>query len=725
MDASDTSTTFDLSIVDLPSDRLDLVLSFLSRLIGETERPPGQASTASALLLDYARAGTRTRPAYDEEFDPEVRGAEREAFYRRAGVTEGELERMWSRAKRKDKGRAKLPAEIVNVAYPVEFWGAFDHLLDDGAEIFEERVHEALHEAANRKAPVYRGRESGTTITDSWITSLVFTGKRIVREIRALHRYYPAELAGWDANFQIEWDPPRGSSVGLDLKSPPWHKVRLAYTQLHQEALAALKCEPGGELAAVQALSRHSVTNGLLRPIRNWAFFTTLVVTAGRTGALERLDRGDFTEQYVTDAGVGPALNVRPGKSWAWDDVSVKPLGDAGYPIQVLNAFVDRYVELLFGVADLPPDTPLFPSGLTTGKNRSTMAITRWASGSIRNWLVGRPVKPGKAGKSGQTGLPALVARTSADPTWGFSAHRFRSAAFKALEGHAVRDYLAEQRIEVPQRFLADILTDHKLDGDLTAIYNRVTTREGRVEVAEVAIHALWLMLSTDRGARKVPDGEGYRQALRERRVLESRERSVDEDVQVIARKREPAPSDTARMLALLHEKARLTKELTWLEIDVERIESLDHRRFVSIPDNAEDPALSISIEDIRAEVLGQRTPGPRRVRSAVRDWLTVLEFALIVGRTPQQVGKWLDGGSLPNDWSQRPWEPDRVPVDDSHGLKRRRIILDGLLPAFLEADTRRAHQIDQYVTDWPAKWTKKYWQAEAVRPDWMLTPTT
>jgi hypothetical protein len=104
-----------------------------------------------------------------------------------------------------------------------------------------------------------------------------------------------------------------------------------------------------------------------------------------------------------------------------------------------------------------------------------------------------------------------------------------------------------------------------------------------------------------------------------------------------------------------------------------------------------------------------------------------VQEFAGAIGASPATLPRWLgQGGRAPqlpfgDGDTRNPWPADRVPVDDSLGPRRRRILADGLSQSWLASDPPRAQRLEELLAQpGPDGWTPEQCAAPPAPPAWM-----
>jgi hypothetical protein len=698
----------------------EVVLAVLSRYVSSPAgKPPGETNNLGLCLEQYGRASILGQNGSPAPL-PGLRAVERPPSegdaMRRIGVTSAEITACWNQRVAQYGTEATLPATWISALVPAELWKVVVAVIRDGPRLAGRRLEVVLATKAAEPAPKNRKRSVGRTSAETlsnYRTSLAALMRRMVE----ISDHPSGLLTAWTSVPSVQ--TPRGAPRNVtNTSAPSLTEIRIRARELRQGVCSALSCDPDEVLSTVRTASETRL-RGLFRPMRDWAFFSLLVISASRSGAVAgadavgpRLRQRHFDVSHRTpDGQVGPAIVINPRKR-ADDSVeSWKPLvGPAArhyvaYPLECLVAICERY-----NGGSLDADWPLFATGSGT-------LDQAWTRGSIARRFTGQD----SAGKRSRAMIPFDIE----DPFLGYSPHRYRAAATKMLEGQAAGDYLRRHRIDVPQRFLPDVLTDHSLRG-IDAIYNQLNTPVGREEAAAVATEVIAQLVFTELGARRVPDAAGYEEGLRRQQALVGERGRISKDIERGLRSLERGEIDAAAALAQVHRSDHrrddIAQELARLELDLRSIRSLDPDRFVPIPDDVPSAA-HVDFEVIERRVLGRTVPSNGRPQTLepVRDWIPVSEMAAIAGNSTKQARLWASGRGLPRgDTRRRPWEPDKIPVDDSLGPRRRRILVRGINPEWLDADPHRREKLNELLTDWPAGWSSHFWETHARPPAWM-----
>lgn len=698
------------------ADRADagFVLAALSRFIASVRgRPPGEICSLGLALEAYAVTevgrGSGAHPAPFPDLVLRERPKDRKILAK-LGVTPAEISRQWQRAELDEGLEAMLPVELVSSLTTVQLFRVVLAVAREGPALAKRRFERALVAKSEQEAPSNRKRRSQGKISHETLNHWKTTFGTLMGHFVDLQSHPSGVAREWTSKPVVR--VPRGAPRQVtDTSAPPLPEIRIRMREQRREVANRLGCEVGQELETVKQVPRYRL-NGLFRVVRQWAYSSLLLISASRDGAISSalapLEVAHFDLNHRGPLGVGPAVVIDPKKRAPDETLSWKPLvgpwarAHVAYPIECLLALIERLT------GGRPPDHyPLFcaePSN--PSKHWDQDGVARAFSG-----VKGR--------------RKAFIPFDKSDLSLGYSPHRYRAAATKILESQAAADCLRERPdVDVPQRFLADCLTDHSLS-ELAAIYNQIGTPQGREEVSGVATEIIAEIVFSERGARKTIDGPGYERGLRRQQSLMAEHQRFGQHLdRALGRVRNGDQAAMADVFEVLHRETELAQELARLEVDIERIRKKDPMRFAAILDDAPDSALHVDLDEIERRVLGREMPAGGRPQTmpAVRDWITVTEVARVAENSTKQSRLWTDGKGLPGSAGsdRRPWEPDRVPVDATLGPNRRRILVRGINSAWLDTVPRRRERLAEILKTWPAGWSEKFWQPNAVAPEWM-----
>ena len=286
------------------------------------------------------------------------------------------------------------------------------------------------------------------------------------------------------------------------------------------------------------------------------------------------------------------------------------------------------------------------------------------------------------------------------------------------LRDHA-KDYCEEIGLTATSQELAECLVDHDdIPGDQFGYFG-LNSKLGRERFSRHAVCITWQVLSTDRGARRRPDTTAIRNA---QRALEQRKRNLlelqdnhDEALQVPPCPEKVTVEDLwrlgerqARAQQLAVEERRVSAAVRELELEIQALK-VDRRRWAEIPDDVEPG----NVPPVREALLQLDQPDRWGRPERRREYLTVAEIARIKGVGCATARRWCNGETLPHpDGDPRnPWDSGQIPIDDSLGVKRRRILVDRLKPAFFGSESERRLR-DELLAQWPQGWSREHARA-------------
>jgi hypothetical protein len=345
-----------------------------------------------------------------------------------------------------------------------------------------------------------------------------------------------------------------------------------------------------------------------------------------------------------------------------------------------------------------PHDLALFPKSLREpGRAMSQPAFYVQ--------LTGWPARPSSGRKAQAPLLPRRDGR-------GFSPHTLRRAAMQMIK-QAARDYLPNHYPELQPDDITEALVDHEVPGDRYGYLDKNTLR-GRERLSGIATELAWQMLTTERGARRVPDSERYRDRLQRRGVLDQELQRLSQQIAALLNN-QPGRKDLAvqtlfELRVCDEQRDQIRARLRMLDFELDQLRHDESTR-ITVPDDIPDEDLSDQFDQIDREVQGgpvirPTTPAPKPVREPA--WITIREAAEIVGISYPQMARWANGQHLPfpaGD-TRNPWQPDAVPVDSSLGPRRRRIAVDGINPNYLFTEPQQ-RRLAELLARWPKGWTE------------------
>jgi hypothetical protein len=775
----DAATHTDLSQIQLRAARLWLS----SFAVNHRTNPPVGAVTTSQLaarLVDWATMPLVDSPAPRPGLDIDPLGfqARRRKALERSETGEkilpNDIRRIWSHPELAAE-RKVLPDGLLDALLPTEYWPLLVALIEEGPKLVERRLNAWLHDwAADKK--------------ESSVASQRTLLLRLFHECSNQAEALPESFSEWKAYEPSLIRPVGTDRTPRRPGNPSLREVRVAVHSLVQRVLEEAARLAGHETVSLDELLRvvHEIPAHKLQAkrnasffslIRNWVLLHTLWVTQARIESLEALTIGDLGVMS-TGAGRGPTLAHRPRKNHPAEFVSPKPLTPlALYPLQVLEAIRER----IHGEA-LPADWPLLPRSFsrqseplgkqtigkliaggveraTTGTRaerypvdgmRQAIALEETTArregreprqcgwfevsegGEVRSFWLDTRVTNDRRRHLEDSSNPIWVGTVKAllpmngNPYEGWNPHSLRKTGSQELDTPKVTDYLTQQDFPYPQRWLSEVIHDHKrLDGTTATSSAYKGNRDVLDKVAAMAVEVLAELLYGNLGARMVIDGKRYAQALREHQALEAQATSLRAKRKEL-REKTRAGSMTLEQQAvefdeLMESMDLVNQHLTDVAAEIEKIETGDPRFKVALPDHLSGDHQSVDLAEIRARVLGVDEAQPlKRGRAPVRDWITGTELATLGGVSPKTARTWLRDESPVSPTSIQVFLTKRPPVI-ALAPGRRVIPIEFLNPAWLDQGPSRRALLERIVKDWPAenKWTS-FRQESHPMPEWL-----
>ena len=701
-----------------------LAVTALSRLHGDAKSQRAQhVNVFNHVLSAYGRTavrrGGKLRPAPcpDVPGPPFPSGI---ASFRALGIDRDRLEQQWNELLERDDVEARLPDSLLEAFFPRGLWPALDQIVLDGPALAAARLQRIVWRESQRRVPPTRSRPDGGFLSRNTVQQRVTVTRAFFATLCDLNALgYPSALL--DAWVAVP-PPPRipAEHAGINRSAPPRHLLRLAWRELDQKVRRYLGCaSPEEELEAVASLSEAALRRGGgFRVLRDRALLFVFCVVGARVGAASRLRVQDHVlDRLCPDGNRRPALGLRIGKGKGWER-RWKPIPhDANYVLTTYRALAVRCLGRepnpewpLFFTSLRRPDVPWSPNAISA----------RFAGEHTRRHptpaLV--PFDPAALGKR--------ASELEGDEYQGYSPHCLRRAALQIARLGA-RRYMEEGELEIEPETVGDILLDHQIDEDKLG-YADLDSARGREHWSGVAVELGWRMLTTDFGAQRMRDEEALRSALRKREALETelgrvRRRIDQRQVASIEATSTRGRPSAEKLLAALQAKERdeelyrlelrVRDELARVELEIERVRH-DPRRRVAIPDEA---LLDGAAPDMSGlEELIQDDEVRRRRGRRVRDWVSVKELGIASGISEAEARRWANGETLPHrpGHPHNPWEKDDIPIDESLGHSRRRVIVDRLKPGFIDLPGVR-DAIEGFLKTWPRGWSAEACDAPII----------
>jgi integrase len=711
-----------------------VVNSAFSRIVGTSKAKSGaQTHRLGQMLALYGRIGIEQGGGNGDSL---AHGALEGPWpmgrtsCRHLGLTFEHIFREWEEIAADEGPEAAFPVETTAAFFPPALWSVAADVVVLGPGVAAQRMRKMVLIESRREVPATRARTAtnGEPITLSVASVRVMLDifRRFLRtlvDLREEEHPHPS-LGPW---VSVPRAPAANAApANTDRSAPSRSYLRAIWQGLQQEVDARLQTPQGStEPEAVMALTESVVRKkGLFRLLRNRALLMLFVITGARLEALCALRFPDYDSRHRSpDGRVGPAIALRPGKSIDRREIRWKPLPvEAGLVIDAYLAVVRRHICLSFSstgplwlASPANPEAPLhYHSVQNKLSGQSAAAIAR-DGGTI-------PLLP-------REGSPETVGGRSPGPRQGYSPQTLRRAALQLARAGA-RRYCEEHELEMDPECISEVLLDHDVRADRYG-YADVATPQGRERWAAVGAAVNWEMLTTARGARRVPDADAYRRALRRRSALLVELKDIRDGIDEAARLSEPpdVAEDMGSLLVLarsqmaaqrlFRDERVLTEELREVEKDLERLR-YDPRRRIVLPDTAPESSAKVDLDAIEREeaapVEEDRDPEPRLREPA---WLTPGELAELLGVASSTVARWLRGHQLPGQRGspERPWEPEEIPIDASLGPRQRRIPVAGIRADFIEAAVD-ARALERVLSAPPEGWSMDRARAP-LRGEW------
>lgn len=687
-----------------------LVQTCWSRLLAaDRSRRGTNTYRALRLLRVYAhtevvRAGV-TLPAPCPDLDPELRIPTGDVAERALDTTQAERHALWERLLDADPVTAAFPVHYLAHFVPPPLWRVLAALIRDGPVVSSDRLRRVVFAEAQRPiSRPWKERREGATPSPATIRGYVSAFRQIYRYgiVQLQAEGYPSRhLDAW--TFVPLAPRVRVPAWRSDRSAPSRAQLRAVWRTLDSDAKGRLARSVGmkdgiEELRVLSEAPRYRLRNqGAFRALRTRAIFALFCVTGGRLNAIMSLDRGDYVDALVDVRGErSPAISLRPGKVLAPDEVRWKPLPhELG---EVLEAYL-LGVERLVG-RPLRPEEPLFISALADPPRRySAHAISNVFSGQGAAHGV-RPLLP-----KGPHSLEEIraVPASEVDPDVafrGYSPQTLRRAALQ-LTRFGAQQYCRERDLEIDPECVSEVLLDHQVRSDRFG-YADISTQEGRIVWAKVAIAVNWELLTTDRGARRAPDVARCRRLLELPEALEGELQRGRAEVEELFDARYRGVSDelVVEIMVAVHRLGEIETRLREVGEELMRLRH-DRTTWRIVPDDEQAP--TVDLDAITAEY---RDPSRQKEPAApVRDWITVSDLGLFAG-SPATARRWIAGRlpfSQPGD-PRNPWRGTRPPIDTQLGTRRKRIPVAALNPSLFGSSARREHR-DRLLARMPARW--------------------
>lgn len=692
-----------------------VVASLLSRTLADhRDEEVRHVNELGHCLQAYARATARCNgktaaaPFPDLEH-VSVKTARR--VHRELGITFEQLRTEFQRREREDGSGAAFDVELLCNYFVPPLWRVTATLITDGPALATQRLERHLQDfagdeiSANNRGTRAAGRRSLGSI------------KNRARSLRTLMRR--CTVLRWDhpdARVLEAWTGlpdltlPEGESAPLENTAPPWHLVRHAFASINSEVWQKLGVDRWeNEESALRKWPPSKLRmGGLFLPLRDRALLSFLSTIGPRRKAALKLSRGDYVHDHLRpDGRRGPAINLTPAKTRGGRAARWKPLPDG------LALIIDTYllyIELRIGRSLVDGD-PLWVSEITP-------EVRRMSAPGMYNRLAGR----GRRNK-------ALLRRDPADPYTGYAPHTVRAAAAQSILSTDAQRWLEKKGEDAPPLSIAEALLDHE-DMKLDEFgYHGAKKPEYRERLSAIGAELNWLRLTTELGARKIPDADCYRKLLHRQKGLwderqhYSKERrrhrrqaaaaAENGDLKEVMLTNVQADTAADHENEVVYQLGEIKNELTQLR--------LDPRRLFCVPDDVRNEDVpEVDLDEIEREVNeGLVSTQARRLRRK-RDVLTPSEYAALFDHGESSVRRWRQKG-VPPRLRKNPFKEGLEPWV-VYSSRRVAIHADAINPDTIDTPEKAEKLAEALASELPDGWAEfdpkpKLKEPKASRP--------
>ena len=610
-----------------------VVSGAVSRYVGEYRTKDGNDVNTLRRALVYYRA------APDAPDPLVVPGESARRVLRRLGISRLAICEEWERRRCLDGVGAALDQELLESLIPAELLDVVGEMIRDRPPRATGRMQAALYRYAERTVPETRHRPQGGRVSPVTIQHIVDAYRRLGRalaEMRALEHPSP-DLAAWTSLPRLR--PPRVAPVSTKQPGTALHVIRRVLREYDQDVRHRLGAVEGEEeTEAIERLSTVELWHAhVWRPMKYRLIVALLAVTGIRIGSLVALRLRHYEPRHrFADGTEGPALYVTELKGYHPDFGRWKGITSREAAMIESFALVNRrlYTERVPTRGGVSARILKEPRPMVSDPYLITP--TTWHPDERSNTTaISRALRGGSAQRAL---LPLHTAEEIAqEPGLAFvgqSAHCLRRAS-EQLVAPATADQLGRDGIaHVPAQAIADAVLDRENIRLDPYGYADISSETGRERWGRYGIAAASAWLWTDRGARKWPDLERYRQLLyREGDLLEAL--AVEEETLARLRKEAVArpratQEDVVSLIDGIQSKADREGQLREVRGERERVVS-DRSTWESVPDDHELPATASAKEalsEVEREVRARLASGlpsnvrrlPRRTSGHARD---------------------------------------------------------------------------------------------------------
>jgi hypothetical protein len=743
----------DTEAIALLWDAVQVVLSFS---IGERSPKGPHIENLNSGLRLYATTAAAGDDEYFPAWFPEMefvpsRGGK--TFLNRTGLTKPSFEKLWEQHTVEQGRAARFERAVLEEAITPDRWPVVAAMILDGPEVAVTRLHNYLLAERDRVVVGDSRGKREAPIADGFLRNQSRAMRNLMRQIANCRsrKRFAGLLEAWE-NIPF-LAPPKGVEYKAILAVPSLHQLRKYLYEV--DARIADKFGTDDRQRQVEIIADSPrwklVTHGCFRTVRNRALFAITNSIGPRPEAVERLRVGGVVEDYQSPDGErGPALALFPEKTVDWRQVAYKPIARGAY--LTIKAHL-AYREALLG-EPLPPDAPLLGTSMARPleglKYSGIYVLLRGggfkASGRVKALIaIEEPAElPDDASKAER--------QAEQDKAYfGYAPQRYRASTLRQLRTRAAGKWLSERTDDHPV-LIAEALTDHKVPKVDALGYLGGRDRAGKERLSRLGAECMWALLTGEAGAERVPDGATYRDARMNEKTLmaaldETRRKldeqhawrpppipeggTVEEKLDHMLQRDEQRDEHARELARLDREERQLDSQLTATR---ERIAQLRHdqKTWISLPEDAgaeERMANDLAAIDEDLQIVsGEGEPVFEMARKYRA--VSVAEWGYIAGVSKATTPRWLgEKGAAPKmshpDGDPRnPWRSEELPVDDSLGLARRRILLDLVNPSFLatpERQQRMREVLGNKDRPDPKGWARGLIDRPLAFPEWHL----
>lgn len=577
----------------------------------------------------------------------------------------------------------RLPAEVLLGLISSKYVVVVEQFIADGPEVSGARVNALLRNFVEESVRATSRRKNGGKPSDSAVNDFRKVANKLWNTLLRLRQSgrYP-ELEPWSSLPTIDRSI-QGLKEATNKVVPTWSQVRLARQHLSDEISGLLGAASlDDELDAIARLPAGKLATAE-RLLLNRVELAVLANTGARiTSVLE------IKLKHLEDRGDRGILEHYPKKTVDAETAYPKSL----HPLTMKA--VESYLALRYlrrGVERSPEDPLLTASTIRKNTPMRSLSYTT-ANKHVRKILNGP-----------------------------FTPHTVRSATAQVILSKQGLRAFAIHEFDYEPLMIAEVQLDHtKIPGDLFG-YNGYASRASRIEILRHTGLIIGDLFWTDVGARHVKDAKRFTQCLEQRRAF-------TEQIDFLRQERRSlAPTDRARTVNARYHT--ITDEIELLRDKREAIEKeINSIRFdpeyeIPVADEVDQPP-RVNLNQIEKEFLHGTSAEAPTVYPRVRDWLTIKEFAGLVGVSVKTISRHIDPNLRQETTGVRErtrreyWDPMRPPIDSQLGVHHRRIFVGEVYPNAYAAP-EQARALDLLLAGPPQEQWGPACMATACVPDY------